>query len=160
MPTTAGDDLQQSGKVTKAIALADLVLEVVDPPQPLALAPKRSTRSAFAIGVRHRGRRGDPRFLLGWSRAAFRRRWTEHDYAGHRHVQSDSNLEAGGVAAFKVTANASKPGNHRLRVELHCKSPVTKLIQEEATFLTTPRPRQATPANGPQNQLKKAPVGG
>lgn len=133
---TGDGELAQSESIaTEAQAVADLVLEVADPPGPIPVGDdmtyevrvrNRGTKSAEGIDIRAYFSDGiEPVAVAGGP----------HDIApGTVTFQSLPSLTPGREVRFKVTARAATSGSHRFRVELECKASGTRLSQEETTL--------------------------
>ena len=114
--------------------LADLKLYVDDPAKPIAVGQQ----AQYDIRIRNRG-----------SKAAVNVKVSGFFSDGIEPISIDNDagkvipgqvvlnpvpiIEAGQEVAFRVTARADKPGNHKFRVRLTCNLPKTELATEELT---------------------------
>jgi uncharacterized repeat protein (TIGR01451 family) len=130
-----GDIRKTAQAATSVQAVADLVLDVVDAPGPIAVGQP----IVYEIKVRNRGMKS----AEGVDVVAFFSEGIEPEKAeGHPHEKQPGmvvfeTLATVGAAqekVLKVTARATMPGNHRLRVELHSANPQTDMSQEDSTF--------------------------
>lgn len=135
--TAAADgDLRKFAQAsTNVQAVADLVLDVLDTPGPIAVGDPVT----FEIRVKNRGMKS----AEGVDVVAFFSEGIEPENAeGHAFelqpgmvvFKTLSTLGANQERTFKITARATTGGNHRLRVELHSTNPQTDLSQEDSTF--------------------------
>ncbi len=132
---TGDDDVRDQQLVTTQVeALADLVLDVVDPHGPIPLAEE----TVYEIHVRNRGTDA----ARGIEIVAFFSEGLEAitvDGGGHEIgpgqvlMHPIEMLGAGREVVFKVRARADLAGNHIFRAEVRCESLDTRLAVEETT---------------------------
>ncbi len=150
--TAAADgDLRKSAHATTTVqAVADLVLDVVDTPGPIAVGQPIT----YEIHVRNRGMKS----AEGVDVVAFFSEGIEPEKVeGHGHELQPGmvvfkTLPSVGAAqerVLKITARATTSGNHRLRVELHSANPQTDLSQEDSTFFYADEAPTTTSSNTP-----------
>ncbi len=150
--TAAADgDLRKSAHATTTVqAVADLVLDVVDTPGPIAVGQPIT----YEIHVRNRGMKS----AEGVDVVAFFSEGIEPEKVeGHGHELQPGmvvfkTLPSVGAAQeriLKITARATTGGNHRLRVELHSANPQTDLSQEDSTFFYADEAPTTTSSNTP-----------
>lgn len=130
-----GDIRKTAQAATSVQAVADLVLDVVDAPGPIAVGQP----IVYEIHVKNRGMKS----AEGVDVVAFFSEGIEPEKAeGHPHQKQPgmvvfetlASVGATQEKVLKVTARATMPGNHRLRVELHSTNPQTDMSQEDSTF--------------------------
>jgi len=145
LQAAAADDLHSTASAaTQVEAMADLVMDVVDPAGPVAVGEdatyelrihNRGTKSAeevelsvfFSQGIEPVAVEGPPhRISLG--QVAF---------------QAIPTIGAGKELRLKVHARAQAAGNHIFRAEVHCRPLGTRLVSEETTHFFA-----ADPASG------------
>ncbi|HEY5310947.1 MAG TPA: CARDB domain-containing protein [Pirellulales bacterium] len=164
--TASADDLKESALVsTQVMALADLVLEVTDTPGPIPVGQE----TTFDVQVRNRGSNSAEQIeLVAYFSDGFEPTTVEGGKyemgAGTVLFKPIGSLAAGAETSFKIKARANTAGNHRIRVELQCKTLGTRLTREDSTLFygedgTLPSgPAAANPAtpseeDGPQPHL-------
>jgi uncharacterized repeat protein (TIGR01451 family) len=134
--TAISDDLKESALVTtQVMALADLVLEVTDTPGPIPVGQEMM----FDVQVRNRGSSSAEQVeLVAYFSDGFEPISVEGGKyemgAGTVLFKPIVSLAAGSETSFKIKARASTAGNHRVRVELQCKSLGTRLTREDSTL--------------------------
>lgn len=131
----ADDDLRDSVAIETLVeAVADLVLEVDDPPGPVPTGEDVT----YHIRVRNRGSSAAESVEL----VAFFTNGIEPvlvEGQGHTIqpgqviLQTISSLAAGQEGVFKIVAQASQPGVHIIRVQLRCESLGISMVEEETT---------------------------
>jgi hypothetical protein len=135
LATAAGDLSDSAAVATNVEALADLKLEVTDPPGPLAVGDEM----AYEVHIRNRGTKA----AEGVDVATFFSNGIEpvsaqggsHDIsAGQVVFRPIASIAPGSEAVLKVKARADQPGNHVFRVEVNCASVGAKLASEETTL--------------------------
>ncbi len=133
---TADGDLHETAVAnTRVMAVADLAIEVTDPPAPVAVGQEatfevrvinRGTMEAKNINVTAFFSNGiEPVSMTGG---------TVELNPGAAVLETISELPAGSELVYKIQAKAETAGNHRIRVELDCRSLDVKLTQEETTL--------------------------
>ncbi len=149
----AADDLTAAAAVmTRVDAVANLVLDVVDPQGPVALGEEAN----YEIRVRNRGTKEaeNVQVFVYFSRGI---EPTAADGAPNRLApgqvlfQPISSLPAGAEVVLKVRAKAELAGNHVFRAEAHCKPLGARLVREATNLYYA----DATPA--PQAQVAREP---
>jgi len=142
----ADDELTASASTTTEVeAMADLVLDVKDPPGPVSVGQE----AAYELRIRNRGTKN----AEGVEVVAYFSRGVEPvsaEGAQHRIGPGQvvfspiSSLAAGAELALKIRAQAETTGNHIFRVEVHCKPLGTRLVSEDTTHFyqdeSAPRP--------------------
>jgi uncharacterized repeat protein (TIGR01451 family) len=135
LATAAGDLNDNISTVTNVEALADLKLEVADPPGPLAVGEEmvyevhihnRGTKAAenvdvagfFSNGIEPINAQGGPSEIA----------------PGQIVFRPITAVAAGSEVVLRIKARASQPGNHVFRVEVNCPSVGAKLASEETTL--------------------------
>ncbi|MBA4017939.1 MAG: hypothetical protein C0483_12245 [Pirellula sp.] len=155
--TAAADgDLRKSAHaVTTVQAVADLVLDVVDTPGPIAVGQPIT----YEIHVRNRGMKS----AEGIDVVAFFSEGIEPEKVeGHGHelqpgmvvFKTLPSVGASQERLLKITARATTAGNHRLRVELHSANPQTDLSQEDSTFFYADEAPTTTSSNVPNTSAE------
>lgn len=134
--TSADGDLRKTAQASTDVqSVADLALDVVDTPGPVAVGQAVT----YEIHVKNRGMKS----AEGVDVVAYFSEGIEPEKAegqlneiqpGMVVFKSLPSVGAGQDRVLKVTARASAAGNHRLRVELHSRAPQTQLSHEDATF--------------------------
>jgi uncharacterized repeat protein (TIGR01451 family) len=133
---TAAGDLNASALAsTQVLAVADLAMDVTDTPGPIPVGEAVT----YTIRVRNRGTRSAEEVEV---LAYFSDHLEPSGIEGGQHQASAgvvsfrpiASLAAGDETVYKVTARASKPGNHRVRVEMLCKPIGSKLTNELNTL--------------------------
>ena len=155
--TAAADgDLRKSAHATTTVqAVADLVLDVVDTPGPIAVGQAIT----YEIHVRNRGMKS----AEGVDVVAFFSEGIEPEKVeGHGHelqpgmvvFKTLPSVGASQERVLKITARAATAGNHRLRVELHSANPQTDLSQEDSTFFYADEAPTTTSSNTPNTSAE------
>jgi uncharacterized repeat protein (TIGR01451 family) len=137
---SADDDLAVSlSAVTRVEAVAELVLEVIDPPGPVAMNEEatyelrlfnRGTKSAEEIDVAGFFSQGvEPTSAQG----AMNRMGP-----GQVTFTTIPVIGPGKELRLKIAARAQTPGNHIFRAEVHCRPLATRLVREETTRFYAP----------------------
>lgn len=148
---TADGDLKDSCLLaTQVMALADLVLEVTDTPGPVPVGQDMT----YEVRIRNRGSSAaDEVDVVAFFSQGFEPVAVE---GGAHEIGSGTvafkplrSVPAGGQVVFKIKAKASVAGNHRVRVELQCRTLGTKLTQEDTTLFYGEDALPAAPANEP-----------
>lgn len=134
--TSADGDLRKMAQASTDVqSVADLALDVVDTPGPVAVGQPVT----YEIHVKNRGMKS----AEGVDVVAYFSEGIEPEKAegqlseiqpGMVVFKSLPSVGAGQDRVLKVTARASAAGNHRLRVEMHSRAPQTQLSHEDATF--------------------------
>ncbi|MBN1908140.1 MAG: hypothetical protein JW818_00240 [Pirellulales bacterium] len=153
--------MTSAAAVTKVEAMADLALEVSDPPGPVPVGQEatyeirihnRGTKRAtgvevvayFSRGIEPVAVQGSP-YNIGPGQVVF-------DAIG--------TLPAGKDIVLKIKARADAPGNHMFRTEVYCKPLGTRLVGEETTHFYRGNLATSTPpALTPTPSVPSAPPG-
>ncbi|MCE9555860.1 MAG: DUF11 domain-containing protein [Planctomycetes bacterium] len=132
----AAGDLAETGSATTNVeALADLKLEVSDPSGPVAVGDE----AVYEIRIRNRGTTS----ANGVETVGFFSEGLEPTRAnggngrvgaGQVVFEPIKSLAAGSEVVLKISAKATKPGNHVFRAEVRCRTLGTQLIGEETTL--------------------------
>ncbi|MCE9605598.1 MAG: DUF11 domain-containing protein [Planctomycetia bacterium] len=154
--TSADGDLRKTAQASTDVqSVADLALDVIDTPGPVAVGQPVT----YEIHVKNRGMKS----AEGVDIVAYFSDGIEPEKAeGQAHelqpgmvvFKSLSIVGAGQDRVLRVTARATAAGNHRLRVELHSRTPQTQLSHEDATFFyldeapNSTVSENGTPSNG------------
>ncbi|MGC3968531.1 MAG: hypothetical protein QM775_14470 [Pirellulales bacterium] len=157
---SADGDLRKTAQATTTVqAVADLVLDVIDAPGPIAVGQSIT----YEIHVKNRGMKS----AEGVDVVAFFSEGIEPEKAeGHAHEKQPGMVVFETISAvgatqekiLKITARASTAGNHRLRVELHSANPQTDLSQEDSTFFYADDSTTTTSSNAPAAPIAVAPA--
>ena len=154
---TAAGDLSDSVAVnTNVEALADLKLEVTDPPGPLAVGDEMT----YEIHIRNRGTKAaenvDVATFFSNGVEPVSAQGNQHDISpGQVVFRPIASIPAGTEMVLKVKARADQPGNHVFRAEVNCVAVGAKLASEETTLFygdgrtatrAAARPATLTPA--------------
>jgi uncharacterized repeat protein (TIGR01451 family) len=135
LATAAGDLNDNVSTATNVEALADLKLEVVDPPGPLAVGEEmiyevhihnRGTKAAenvdvagfFSNGIEPLNAQGAPSQIA----------------PGQIVFKPIAAIAAGSEVVLRIKARADQAGNHVFRTEVNCPSVGAKLASEETTL--------------------------
>ena len=134
--TSADGDLRKTAQASTDVqSVADLALDVIDTPGPVAVGQPVT----FEIHVKNRGMKS----AEGVDVVAYFSEGIEPEKAeGQAHelqpgmvvFKTLTTVGAGQDRVLRVTARASAAGNHRLRVEMHGRAPQTQLSHEDSTF--------------------------
>jgi hypothetical protein len=134
--TSADGDLRKMAQASTDVqSVADLALDVVDTPGPVAVGQPVT----YEIHVKNRGMKS----AEGVDVVAYFSEGIEPEKAegqlneiqpGMVVFKSLPSVGAGQDRVLKVTARATAAGNHRLRVEMNSRAPQTQLSHEDATF--------------------------
>ncbi len=147
---SAESDLNASSEVaTNVVALPDLTLEVVDSPGPLSLDQTcvyevrlRNRGSGAAEGIEIQAFFSDGIEPVGCDGLA------ADIQSGVCTLRPSKPIAAGTDVVYKIRAKASQAGQHRIRVEVTCKSLGNKITQEDTTLFyaddAVPSPVTAT----------------
>ena len=132
----AAGELADTGTATTNVeALADLKLEVSDPSGPVAVGDE----AVYEIRIRNRGTTS----ANGVETVGFFSEGLEPTRAnggngrvgtGQVVFEPIKSLAAGSEMVLKISAKATKPGNHVFRAEVRCRTLGTQLIGEETTL--------------------------
>jgi uncharacterized repeat protein (TIGR01451 family) len=159
---TAAGDLNDSAAVTTNVeALADLKLEVTDPPGPLAVGDEM----VYEVHIRNRGTKAaenvDVATFFSNGIEPVSAQGGQHDISpGQVVFRPIASIPPGTEAVLKVKARADLPGNHVFRAEVNCASVGAKLASEETTLFygdgrqatrTATRPAVLAPGQGGGN---------
>jgi uncharacterized repeat protein (TIGR01451 family) len=136
LAATAEDELSVAANAaTQVDAMANLVLDVVDPVGPIPVGEEtsyelkvanRGTKSAEEIEVMAFFSQGiEPTTVEGGP----------HKIApGQVTFDTIPSLGAGQELRLKINAKAQLPGNHIFRAEVHCRPLSTRVVREETTY--------------------------
>ncbi|MCE9548637.1 MAG: DUF11 domain-containing protein [Planctomycetia bacterium] len=133
---TAPGDLADSGTaVTTVEAVANLKLELSDPAGPVAVGDE----TTYEVRIRNRGTTGATNVeVVGFFGEGVEPVRTQGAPGrigpGQVIFQPIPSVAAGGEIVLRITAKASRPGNHVFRAEVRCKTLGTQLIGEETTL--------------------------
>jgi hypothetical protein len=136
---SAEDDLTASaGAMTRAVSVANLTMEVVDPEAPVAVGEE----ATYEVRVRNRGTKeaGGIEVFVYFSRGiepTGAEGGPNRVTPGQVTFQPIASLAPGATVAFKVRARAEAAGNHIFRAEAHCQSLGTRLIREATNLYYT-----------------------
>jgi len=155
---TGDDDVHDQQIVTTQVeALADLVLDVVDPKGPVPIAEE----TVYEIHVRNRG----TDVARGIEVVAFFSEGLEavavegggHEIGpGQVLMHPIETLDPGREIVFKVRARADTTGNHIFRAEVRCESLDTRLAVEETTrFYGQPATAAVNQPNQPARLIEQ-----
>jgi uncharacterized repeat protein (TIGR01451 family) len=132
---TAEDEVTANGFArTRVETMADLVLEVIDPPGPIALGED----VIYELRIANRGTRGAEQVEVA---AFFSQGIEPTQVQGLPHRISVGQVNFGAIPSLppgkdvrvKVIARAQSAGSHIFRAELHCRPLGTRLVREETT---------------------------
>ncbi len=132
---TAAGGLNASGDAAVQVdAIADLELDLSDPPGPVPVG----SEATYQLRIQNRGTNSAENVEVV---AYFSRGIEPTSVDGGRHrtaagqVLFDKipSLAAGRDVTFQIKAKADAPGNHICRVEVYCKPLGTRLVSEETT---------------------------
>ena len=132
----ASDDLSASSEASVQIdAIADLALEVTDPPGPVAVG----TETQYQVKVENRGSKAaDNVEIVAYFSHGIEPLGAEggNYQVGPGQVVFDAipSIAAGQAKTFVVKARAESTGNHIIRAEVFCKPLGTRLVGEESTY--------------------------
>jgi len=146
--TAEGVEKQTASAATHVVAVADIVLEVIDPAGPISVGAD----AIYEVRIRNRGNEQaeDVDVVAFFSKniEPVSVEGGEHEIApGSVLFEQIRTLEAGGQRVFKIHARAEAAGSHRFRVELKCRSPVANLTQEETTLYYGDNENENEPAH-------------
>jgi uncharacterized repeat protein (TIGR01451 family) len=148
--TKADDNLVADGNATVQIdAIADLALEVTDPPGPVAVG----TETQYQVKVENRGSKAaDSVEIVAYFSHGIEPLGAEggNYQVGPGQIVFDAipSIAAGQAKTFVVKARAESTGNHIIRAEVFCKPLGTRLVGEESTYFygkRTTEPMEAAP---------------
>jgi uncharacterized repeat protein (TIGR01451 family) len=161
--TVAAGDISALGSaVTKVESLADLKLTVNDPPGAVAVG----TEVVYEVRITNRGTKEAENIqLYGYFSEGVEpvsvAGWRGQVNEGEVVLQQIPRLGAGQEMLLRISAKASRSGDHVFRAELECTEPETKLAVEEWTrFYGEPAPEETTqqadrrPTPGPGTPVK------
>jgi uncharacterized repeat protein (TIGR01451 family) len=159
LATAANDLYDNSATATNVEALADLKLEVIDPPGPLAVGEEM----VYEVHIRNRGTKAAENVeVAGFFSNGIEpisAQGAQNEVASGQVVfQPIASVSAGAEVVLKITARADQPGNHVFRTEVNCPSMGSKLASEETTLFygdgqtpteqrTASRPNPAAPGS-------------
>jgi uncharacterized repeat protein (TIGR01451 family) len=159
---TAPSDLSDSmAAITNVEALADLKLEVIDPPGPLAVGEEM----LYEVHIRNRGTKAAENVeVAGFFSDGVEpvsAQGGQHEVApGQVTFRPITAIAAGSEVVLKIKARADLPGTHVFRAEVNCQSMGAKLASEETTMFygdgRSPARVAARPASTPSG-LQTAP---
>jgi uncharacterized repeat protein (TIGR01451 family) len=133
--TTAAGDLSDSKLAeTKVVALADLTLDVSDPPGPVAVGAD----ALYEIRITNRGASAaeDIKVVALFSDGIEPETVEGALYSvtdGRVTFRTIDTLPAGRQIVLRIHAHGTQPGNHVVRAEVFCKDLDIKLAEEETT---------------------------
>ncbi|HZZ26402.1 MAG TPA: hypothetical protein VFE46_00240 [Pirellulales bacterium] len=163
--STASNDLyDNAATATNVEALADLKLEVNDPPGPLAVGEEM----VYEVHIRNRGSKAaenvDVAGFFSSGIEPIKAQGGQHELSSGQVVfQPIASISAGSEVVLKITARADQPGNHVFRAEVNCPSMGAKLASEETTLFygdgQTPTERVAARPTAPAGSNTIPPAG-
>jgi uncharacterized repeat protein (TIGR01451 family) len=133
---TAGHDLSDSVAAnTNVEALADLKLEVTDPPGPLAVGEEM----VYEVHIRNRGSKAaenvDVAGFFSSGVEPVSATGSANDISpGQVVFKPIASIAAGSEAVLKIKAKSDHAGTHVFRVEVNCPTTGAKLAAEETTM--------------------------
>jgi uncharacterized repeat protein (TIGR01451 family) len=135
LATAATDLADSSATITNVEALADLKLEVTDPPGPLAVGEEM----VYEVHIRNRGTKAaenvDVAGFFSHGVEPVNAQGGAHDLApGQVVFKPIAAIPAGGEVVLRIKARADQPGNHVFRAEVNCASVGAKLASEQTTM--------------------------
>ncbi len=135
LATAAGDLNDNVSTSTNVEALADLKLEVVDPPGPLAVGEE----IIYEVHVRNRGTKAaenvDVAGFFSNGIEPINAQGAPNQIApGQIVFRPIATIAAGSETVLRIKARADQPGNHVFRTEVSCPSVGAKLATEETTL--------------------------
>jgi uncharacterized repeat protein (TIGR01451 family) len=148
LAAAAGDLSDSAAATTNVEALADLKLEVADPPGPLAVGDEM----VYEVHIRNRVSKAaenvDVATFFSNGIEPVSAQGAQHDInPGQVVFRPIASIPPASETVLKVKARADQPGNHIFRVEVNCASVGAKLASEETTlFYGDGRPALRTAA--------------
>ena len=135
LATAASDLADSSATITNVEALADLKLEVADPPGPLAVGEEM----VYEVHIRNRGTKAaenvDVAGFFSHGVEPVNAQGGAHEIApGQVVFKPIAAIPAGGEVVLRIKARADQPGNHVFRAEVNCASVGAKLASEQTTM--------------------------
>ena len=135
LATAAGDLNDNISTVTNVEALADLKLEVADPPGPLAVGEEM----VYEVHIRNRGSKAaenvDVAGFFSNGIEPINAQGAPNEIApGQIIFHPIANIGPGSEVVLRIKARANQPGNHVFRTEVNCPSVGSKLASEETTL--------------------------
>jgi len=135
LATAATDLADSSATITNVEALADLKLEVTDPPGPLAVGEEM----VYEVHIRNRGTKAaenvDVAGFFSHGVEPVNAQGGAHELApGQVVFKPITAIPAGGEVVLRIKARADQPGNHVFRAEVNCASVGAKLASEQTTM--------------------------
>jgi len=135
LATAATDLADSSATITNVEALADLKLEVTDPPGPLAVGEEM----VYEVHIRNRGTKAaenvDVAGFFSHGVEPINAQGGAHDLGpGQVVFKPIAAIPAGGEVVLRIKARADQPGNHVFRAEVNCASVGAKLASEQTTM--------------------------
>ncbi len=129
-----GDLVASSGATTRVEAIADLTLDVKDPPGPVAVGQETS----YELRVRNRGTKDASEIevivYFGAGVEPISAEGAKYRIGpGQVVFNAIPSLAADDSIVLTVRAKAERAGNHTFRAEVHCKPLGTRLVSEETT---------------------------
>lgn len=120
--------------ITEVEAMANLAIDVEDPPSPVPLG----SNAVYSVRVKNRGTKAAENVEIV---AYFSRGVEPVSAEGGTHrigpgqvvFTPIASLLPGAEAILTIRAQATQPGNHIFRAEIHCKPLDTRLVREEST---------------------------
>lgn len=134
LSTADGDLSTTANAVTQVEAMADLSLEVVDPPGPVPVGDE----AVFEVHISNRGTKDAQNIeVVGFFSRGIEPVATDGCQGeiapGRVTFNPVLSLPAGAQRVMKVRARAEQSGNHIFRAEVYCKTLGTRLVSEETT---------------------------
>ncbi|HEY2827396.1 MAG TPA: hypothetical protein VGJ04_07325, partial [Pirellulales bacterium] len=135
LATAAGDLNDNISTVTNVEALADLKLEVADPPGPLAVGEEM----IYEVHIRNRGTKAaenvDVAGFFSTGIEPLNAQGAPNQIApGQIVFKPIEAIAPGAEVVLRIKARADQPGNHVFRTEVNCPSVGAKLASEETTL--------------------------
>jgi uncharacterized repeat protein (TIGR01451 family) len=160
--STAASDLSDSTAAsTNVEALADLKLEVIDPPGPLAIGEEM----VYEVHIRNRGTKAaenvDVAGFFSQGVEPISAQGAQNDVGSGQVVFHPINsIPAGTEVVLKIKARADLAGTHVFRAEVSCPSVGAKLASEETTMFYGDGRNAARTAARPSSGPGSAPTTG
>ncbi len=135
LASATGDLNDNVATVTNVEAMADLKLEVVDPPGPLAVGEEM----IYEVHIRNRGTKAaenvDVAGFFSNGIEPINAQGAPNQIApGQIVFRPIASIAAGSEAVLRIKARADQAGNHVFRTEVSCPSAGAKLATEETTL--------------------------
>ncbi len=135
LATAAGELSDSMAATTNVEALADLKLEVIDPPGPVAVGDELT----YEVHIRNRGTKAaenvDVAGFFSNGVEPISAQGGQHEIApGQVTFRPIVAIAAGSEAVLKIKARADQAGTHVFRAEVNCQAMGAKLASEETTM--------------------------